>query len=108
MPAMELPPLRLAFEGGTVGVTGGSPELLATLPHVCTDRRGNVHRTEGRYYRPLVEHLRREKIPYVDEARGYPAAQSPWRLQTERQPFPHQEEAVAAWWAAGARGVVVL
>jgi superfamily II DNA or RNA helicase len=105
---MELPPLRLAFEGGSVVVTGGSPELLASLPHVCLDPRVNVHRTEGRYYRPLVEHLRREKVPYVDEARGYPATLSPWPLRTERQPFPHQQEAVAAWWAAGARGVVVL
>jgi sugar phosphate isomerase/epimerase len=29
-------------------------------------------------------------------------------LRTSRDPFPHQTEALTAWWGAGGRGVVVL
>src|SRR6185369_4418397 len=88
--------------------TGAEADFLSTLPFCRHDPRNDVFRAEGRYYRPLVEHLRREKIAYADNARGYPAAVSPWPLRSERQPFPHQTEAVEAWLKAGSRGVVVL
>jgi superfamily II DNA or RNA helicase len=105
---MERAPLQLAFEGGTVVVTGATPEFLATLPYCRHDPRADVFRAEGRHYRALVEHLRREKVPYADAARGYPAAPLSRPLRSERQPFPHQTEAVEAWLKAGSRGVVVL
>ncbi|HZY90106.1 MAG TPA: DEAD/DEAH box helicase, partial [Gemmataceae bacterium] len=51
-------------------------------------------------------HLRRERIPYEDRARAWQPVE--WRLRTSRDPFPHQREALEAWWSAGGRGVVVL
>jgi superfamily II DNA or RNA helicase len=99
-------PLQLAFEGGTLVVSGAAPERLAALPHCRQDPRSGVYRAEGRHYRALVEHLRRGRIPYEDRARAYQP--TPWPLRTSRDPFPHQIEALQAWWDAGGRGVVVL
>jgi superfamily II DNA or RNA helicase len=102
---MDEPSVVLSFEGGTV-VLGGQAGLLATLPYARFDSRANVYRAEGRYYRPIVEHLRAGKIPYRDEARAWQP--TPWTLRTSRDPFPHQTEAVDAWWNAGGQGIVVL
>ncbi len=101
-------PLHLAFEEGTLVVTGGDPEQLAALPYCKHDARTGAYRAEGQAYRPLVEYLRSRQIAYKDEARAY--ALTPWPLRTSRDPFPHQSEAVAAWWRGGknGRGVVVL
>src|SRR5262249_42441085 len=106
MASMSDGPIHLAFEGGTLVATGATPERLAALPYSQHDPRPNVSRAEGRHYRALVEHLRREQIPYTDAARTWQP--TPWRLRTSRDPFPHQVEALEAWWKGGGRGVVVL
>jgi superfamily II DNA or RNA helicase len=103
---MEPEPIRLAFEGGTIVVTGGSAERLAALPACRIDPRTQQFRAEARYYRDLVEHLRRYKIAYEDDARAYQATS--WPLRAARDAFPHQTEALETWWTRGARGVVVL
>jgi superfamily II DNA or RNA helicase len=103
---MDVPPIHLSFDAGTLVVSGVAPERLAALPHVQSDPRTNTHRAEARHYRALVEHLRKHGIPYKDEARAYQA--TPWTLRTTREPFPHQTEALQTWWRQGARGVVVL
>lgn len=97
--------MRLTFEGGTVVLEGGDESLQASLP-VTFDPRTRSQRAEARHYRAIVEHLRAQKITYEDTARNYGVHE--WTLLSERKPFPHQEEAVATWWRAGARGVVVL
>ncbi len=103
---MDETPFHLAYDGGTVLVSGSTPERLAALPYCQFDSRADVYRAEGRRYRALVEHLRAEQLPYKDDARAWqPTA---WALRSTRDPFPHQSEAVQAWWRAGGRGVVVL
>ncbi len=103
---METPAIHLAFDRGTLVVTGATPERLGALPFCQFDARNKVHRAEPRHYRALVEYLRAEKLPYKDEARNYqPGA---WPLRTSRDPFPHQREALDVWWQEGGRGVVVL
>jgi hypothetical protein len=103
---MDHPTIHLAFDGGTLVVAGPEPERLAALPYCRFDARTDVYRAEAIHYRALVEHLRREQIPYKDEARAYqPTA---WPLRTSRDPFPHQTEALHTWWNASGRGVVVL
>jgi superfamily II DNA or RNA helicase len=98
--------LTLRFDGGTLLLSGAAPDVLDTLPGCQFDARTGLHRAEARWYRPIVEHLRRQKIAYTDEARNYqPAA---WTLKSERTPFPHQQEAVEAWWENGGCGTVVL
>ncbi len=106
MPLMSDSPVHLAFDSGTLVVTGGTPELLEQLPFCKHDPRADVYRAEGIAYRRLVEHLVHHKIPYKDEARAYQL--TPWPLRVSRNPFPHPREALQAWWRLGGRGVVVL
>jgi superfamily II DNA or RNA helicase len=106
MPVMAGDVLHLAFDGGTLVASGAAPELLAMLPGCRLDPRSNTFRAEARCYRTLVEHLRRHRIAYRDEARAYQP--TPWPLHTSRDPFPHQTEALETWWQGGGRGVVVL
>src|SRR5262245_37123208 len=106
MALMSDTPIHLAFDAGTVVLTGGPDDLLAALPGVRPDARTNTHRAEGRSYRALVEHLLAHKLPYKDDARAY--GRTPWPLRTSRDPFPHQREAVVAWQKRGGQGVVVL
>jgi superfamily II DNA or RNA helicase len=103
---MEAVPVHLAYEGGTLVVTGLEPGRLASLPHCRPDPRSGVYRAEAVYYRAIVEHLRRQNIAYEDSARQYQP--TPWPLRTSRDPFPHQTEALDVWWNAGGRGIVVL
>jgi superfamily II DNA or RNA helicase len=103
---MNEPTLQLAFEGGTLAVSGATPQRLAALPYCRHDPRTNVFRAEAVHYRALVEYLRRERIAYEDHARAYQP--TPWTLRASRDPFPHQTEALQAWWNAGGRGIVVL
>ena len=99
-------PLRLTYEGGTVLVEGLREDNPRGIPGVRFDPRGGVHRAEGIWYRTIVQHLLDHKIDYVDEARAYD--KSPWTIQIDKPAFPHQTEALDAWWKAGRRGVVVL
>lgn len=103
---MDPAPIQLAFEGGTLVVSGAAPERLDALPYCQQDPRTGAHRAEAVHYRAIVEHLRREKIAYEDRARVYQPAS--WPLRASRDPFPHQSEALEAWWGAGGRGIVVL
>src|SRR5262249_4020091 len=103
---MESSPIQLSFEGGTLLVSGSSGEILSALPCCRLDRRTNRCRAEACHYRTIVEHLRKERLTYQDNARAYQPTE--WILRTTRDPFPHQTEALEAWWAKSARGVVVL
>jgi superfamily II DNA or RNA helicase len=99
-------PLRLVFDQGTLIVEGPREGDDPGLPGVKYDYRTRDFRAEAIWYRTLVEHLRRQKIPYADAARDYEVV--PWKLQVAKEAFPHQVEGLHAWWAAGGRGVVVL
>jgi superfamily II DNA or RNA helicase len=98
--------IRLAFDADTLVVAGGPTDRLLDLPGVRFDPRTNAHRAESRYYRAIVEQLRANKADYTDDARSW--QQTPWPLRMEREPFPHQTEAVETWWRERGRGVVVL
>jgi len=106
MSVMEPTLIHLTFDQGTVVLNGPDAEHLQRLPGVRFDQRSGSHRAEARCYRAIVEQLRREKTPYQDEARDYQP--TPWPLVIDREAFPHQTEALDAWWKQGARSVVVL
>jgi superfamily II DNA or RNA helicase len=99
-------PLRLSFDAGTLVIEGPTAEEDPNLPGVKFDPRTSQFRAPAIAYRSIVEHLRNEKLSYTDTARDYQPAD--WRLQVAREPFPHQVEALRAWWDKGGRGVVVL
>lgn len=103
---MELQNVTLAYQEGTILVTGSPDDGLKKLPGCRFDARTQNHRAEGRHYRSLVETLHRDKIPFTDQAIGY--ERTPWKMRVRREPFPHQSDALTHWWQKGARGVVVL
>jgi superfamily II DNA or RNA helicase len=98
--------LCLSFEGGTLLLEGLPADDTLGLPGLQHDPRTGAHRAEAIWYRSLVEHLRAQKIPYVDKARAY--EKTPWPIRIDKPAFPHQTEGLAAWWKAGGKGVVVL
>src|SRR4051812_11537845 len=99
------PEVSLSFDAGTV-VVAGPQELVSRLPGCRPDPRTQTFRAEARWYRAIVEMLRQEKVPYRDTARRFEP--TPWTLHQPREAFPHQTEALTAWWNQGGRGVVVL
>ncbi|HLN30071.1 MAG TPA: DEAD/DEAH box helicase family protein [Gemmataceae bacterium] len=103
---MEVSTIHLAFDGGTIIVSGASAEQLLGLPGCRVDTRSGAVRAEACHYRAIVELIRRQRLPYRDEARKYDPI--PWPMRTRREPFPHQSEALEAWWQASGQGIVVL
>ena len=94
----------IRFDGGTLVLEGFSPSELP--PDARLDPRIGLHRAPASAYAPLVLAMHRTRTPVRDEARRYAALDRDW--SGERAPRPFQTEALAAWRAAGRRGVVVL
>jgi len=100
--------IQLTYDRGTVVVSGGPHGFdFQSLSGVLFDPRTSTHRAQGRHYRAIVEQLIREKRPYEDTARGWPAEQTGWKLNAERTAREYQSAAVRAW-LKSRRGVVVM
>jgi superfamily II DNA or RNA helicase len=100
------PTVRLRFVAGTIEI-GGLPVDAASLPSGCAwDERTACWRAPACRYADVVRGLRARGIAYTDEARGYETLARP--ALVHREPRPYQTAALAAWRAAGGRGVVVL
>jgi superfamily II DNA or RNA helicase len=101
--------VRLVFDEGTLLVEGLPEGEAHGLPGVEYDHRIRQFRAEAIFYRSLVQHLRAQKIPYIDDARDYPTS-TKWSIRVAKKAFPHQVEGLQAWWDGGrlGRGVVVL
>ena len=107
-PSMSDTPLALSYDRGTVVIASGPPGFnYNSLPGVLFDPRTSTHRAQGRHYRSIVEQILREKRPYEDTARGWPAEQTGWKVTSDRKPRPYQLDAVNAW-SKTRRGVVVM
>ncbi|MCA9488561.1 MAG: DEAD/DEAH box helicase family protein [Myxococcales bacterium] len=98
-----MPPV-LTFDRGTLLLEGLPEEEVP--PAFVYDDRVHLHRAPAMAYHDAVWALHRRKQPWEDRARAYGVLERPHR--TWRQPRHYQEEALAAWNAAGRRGVVVL
>jgi superfamily II DNA or RNA helicase len=101
----------IRFEGGTLLVESPDPSALIQVPGigaglVSDPRVGGRLRAAAIEYRRILAALARAGLEVDDQARGYEelclASSAP------RTPYPHQEEALQAWWASKRRGVVVL
>ena len=106
LPPQTLPAVEIRFRSGTLEVAG-IPAPFAGLPCSCVwDERTACFRAPASAYADLVKTLRRLKIAYSDQARRYETLAA--GAVVRREPRPYQSEALAAWDAAGGRGVVVL
>lgn len=104
--------MRLQFDRGTLLLrpegTAEENEKFdgSLLPGWVFDRRIKAWRAPAWRYREALTALHRAGCEIVNEAGGFETLEL--RKRDEREPFPHQQEAVEAWFRAGRRGVVVL
>ena len=100
-------PIQLHFSDGTLVVPVLSTEAEAAVGRLLTrDSRTGTHRAPAYAYRSIVTQLRKAKTAYVDQARSFAPIEIARR--TSQEPFPHQAEALEAWWSSGGRGIVEL
>ncbi|MBI4615792.1 MAG: DEAD/DEAH box helicase family protein [Planctomycetes bacterium] len=95
----------LYYKGGLVVRGSTTPRSALELPGATTGGAGEL-RLPAPAYRDLVVLLANRGERFEDRARAY--AEVAWREVHPRRPFPHQTEALEAWWRAGGRGVVAL
>ncbi|MDX2037951.1 MAG: DEAD/DEAH box helicase family protein [Isosphaeraceae bacterium] len=102
----SIEPLKIEFDSGALVVHGVEEGNPREIPGLVLDPRTSEYRAEAIWYRRIIEYLDQRKIPFLDRARTY--KRTPWPLEIEKKPFPHQTEALEAWRVAGKQGVVVL
>ena len=98
-------PSILSYDRGTL-LLHPPPRGRAWVEHAEWDDRVERFRIPADHYRPLMEALSAEGAAVEDQARAF--TDLPLRFAGSHVPHPHQAEALAAWKAAGRRGVVVL
>jgi len=96
----------IQFRAGTLELRGAPSGFSSHFAAAVKDPRDRSLRCAALHYRKLVAMLHQRKVAHVDLARSY--AKIAFTSPESREPFPHQAEAVEAWWRAGGRGVVVL
>lgn len=95
----------LNFDRGTL-ILHPPPRGKGWMDYATWDDRVEKFRIPAIRYRSLVEALQAEDVYFIDEAKAfYPVDLVP---SLEMEPYPHQNEALAAWKLAGRQGVVVL
>jgi superfamily II DNA or RNA helicase len=95
----------LKFDRGTL-ILHPPPKGKAWVDYATWDDRIERFRIPAIQYRGLVTTLRREQIAYEDQAKNFGTVELTTTL--DRQPYPHQQEALDSWISGGHRGVVVL
>lgn len=95
----------LKFDRGTL-IVHPPPRGKQWIDYATWDDRVERFRVPAIQYRRLVETLQAESAAFQDEARSFESLDLSPAL--EMQPYPHQQEALDAWVAAGRQGVVVL
>jgi superfamily II DNA or RNA helicase len=96
---------KLKYDRGTL-LLHPPPKGNAWIDFATWDDRVEKFRIPAIYYRPLVETLQGLGTEFADEAKEFISLELTASLEME--PYPHQQEALAAWKQAGRRGVIVL
>ncbi len=96
---------KLKYDRGTL-ILHPPPRGKAWIDFATWDDRIEKFRVPAIYYRTLIETLQANNLSLVDEAKDFfPLDLTP---SFEREPYPHQTEALEAWKCSGRKGVVVL
>lgn len=95
----------LSFDRGTL-IVHPPPKGKIWVDYATWDDRIEKFRIPAIYYRAFVEALQAEKTDFVDNARAFETLELVSSL--EKEPYPHQSEALLAWKQSGRNGVVVL
>lgn len=95
----------LSFDRGTL-IVHPPPKGKTWLDYATWDDRVEKFRIPAIHYRAFIEALQDEQTDLIDNARAFVTLELVSSL--EKEPYPHQSEALAAWKQAGRNGVVVL
>lgn len=98
-------PSKLKYDRGTL-ILHPPPRGKDWIEFATWDDRIEKFRVPAIYYRPLLETLQAHSIHYIDEAKDFLTLDL--TPSFEREPYPHQQEALDAWKRSGRKGVVVL
>jgi len=98
-------PSTLTFDRGTL-ILHPPPRGKGWIDYATWDDRVEKFRIPAIHYRALIESLQADETEFKDNAKAFIPLELTSRLQME--PYPHQQEALAAWKQAGRCGVVVL
>ena len=98
--------IGIAYDGGTLLLSGMTDALAAQLPQVTWDQRTKQWRAPGRVYKHLLLALRGLGHSFDDQARDYEVV--PLRLAEPIKPREHQTKALLAWTKAGKAGSIQL
>lgn len=102
---MNLPPIALRFEAGTLLLDGA--DRSRSVPQAFRwDERTLRWRAPAFAYRHIVKDFIRSQTPYEDDARRYHQFDFPTKLLVE--PRPYQQQAIEAWRSSARCGVVIL
>jgi superfamily II DNA or RNA helicase len=101
---MPKPPI-LRYDKGTL-ILHPPPRGGAWVPFVTWDDRVERFRLPATSYALLLHALRADGVDILDNARQFREVN--FQPVVEREPWPHQNEALHAWIRAERRGVVVL
>lgn len=97
--------VRLTYDKGTL-ILHPPPRGKAWIDYATWDDRIEKFRIQALDYRYLLETLQNEDIELVDCAKEFYPLDI--KLETNKTPYPHQQEALEAWKQADRQGVVVL
>ncbi len=95
----------ISFDRGTL-IVHPPPKGKTWVDYATWDDRVEKFRIPAMYYRAFIEALQGEKTDFIDNARAFVTLELVSSM--EREPYPHQSEALLAWKQAGRNGVVVL
>lgn len=95
----------ISFDRGTL-IVHPPPKGKIWLDYATWDDRVEKFRIPAIYYRAFIEALQGEKTDFIDNARAFETLELVSSM--EREPYPHQSEALQEWKQAGRNGVVVL
>lgn len=98
-------PSKLKYDRGTL-ILHPPPRGKDWIEFATWDDRIEKFRVPAIYYRPLIETFQAHNINVIDEAKEFLALDL--ISSFEREPYPHQQEALDAWKRSGRKGVVVL
>lgn len=99
-------PTHLHFDHGTLVAPTLSEAAQEAVGHLLAkDERTGSFRAPAYRYRDIILTLRQADLPYEDEARRFEPTELP--IVDSFEPFPHQADALQAWWQQR-RGVVEL
>ncbi len=95
----------ISFDRGTL-IVHPPPKGKTWVDYATWDDRVEKFRIPAIYYRAFIEALQGEKTDFIDNARAFETLALVSSM--EREPYPHQSEALQEWKQAGRNGVVVL